>query len=330
MSAVTGAVAVRGRYAPSPTGALHLGNLRTALLAWLLARSVGGGFLLRMEDLDTPRVRPGAAQDILADLRWLGLDWDEGPDIGGPYGPYTQSARQAIYLGELARLRARGLLYPCYCTRAELHAPPSGARHSIASAPHAGDQPPRYPGTCRTLSVRERQAREAEGRRPSLRFRVPDAPISFNDRLLGPQSEQVSATTGDFIVRRSDGLIAYNLAVVVDDALMGVTQVARGADLLSVTAPQRALALALGYPPPRDYAHLPLATDATGARLAKRDAAAGVAAMRARGVTPAQVVGALAASVGLWPAGEPTTPRALLAAFDPSRIGPQPSAISLG
>ena len=318
--------AVRGRYAPSPTGALHLGNLRTALLAWLLARSAGGGFILRMEDLDLPRVRPGAAQQILDDLRWLGLDWDEGPDVGGPYGPYTQSARQAIYLGELARLRSLGLLYPCYCTRAELHA--SAAHGSIASAPHAGDQPPRYPGTCRALTERERRAREAAGRRPSLRFRVPDAPISFDDRIAGPQTERVGETTGDFIVRRSDGLIAYNLAVVVDDALMAITQVARGSDLLAVTAPQRALALALGYPPPTDYAHLPLATDAMGARLAKRDAAAGVAALRARGVSSEQVVGALAASVGLWQAGEPATPRALLAAFDPARISPQPSPIA--
>ncbi|MFI5276051.1 MAG: tRNA glutamyl-Q(34) synthetase GluQRS [Ktedonobacterales bacterium] len=316
---------VRGRYAPSPTGALHLGNLRTALLGWLLARSAGGGFILRMEDLDAPRTRLGAAEGMLADLRWLGLDWDEGPDVGGPFGPYTQSARHAIYLGALARLRARGLLYPCYCTRAELRGSPS-----IASAPHAGDLPPRYPGTCRQLSARQRRAREAEGRHPSLRFRAPDEPISFTDRVMGAQSEQVSATTGDFIVRRSDGLIAYHLAVVVDDALMGVTQVARGADLLAVTAPQRALALALGYPPPREYAHLPLATDATGARLAKRDAAAGVDALRARGLAPEQVVGALAASVGLWPAGEPATPRELLSAFDLARIPAQPSPIALG
>lgn len=318
----------RGRYAPSPTGALHLGALRTALLAWLLARSAGGAFILRIEDLDTPRVRPGAASQMLDDLRWLGLDWDEGPDLGGPYGPYVQSAREAIYLGELARLRAAGLLYPCYCTRAELHAPPASV--SVASAPHAGDQPPRYPGTCRDLSVRERRAREAAGRRPSLRFRVSDAPISFTDRLAGTQTERVSETTGDFIVRRSDGLIAYNLAVVVDDALMGVTQVARGADLLGVTAPQRALALALGYPPPTEYIHLPLATDATGARLAKRDIAAGVAGLRARGMTPERVVGALADSVGLWPADEPATPRALLAAFDLARVDPRPSVIALG
>jgi len=324
---MSGANGVRGRYAPSPTGALHLGNLRTALLAWLLARSAGGGFILRMEDLDAPRTRAGAAQGILADLRWLGLDWDEGPDVGGPCGPYIQSARGAIYLGALARLRARGLLYPCYCTRAELHA--SHAAISIASAPHAGDLPPRYPGTCQKLSARERRAREAEGRRPALRFRVPDEPITFIDHVLGQQTEQVSATTGDFIVRRSDGLIAYHLAVVVDDALMGVTQVARGADLLAVTAPQRALALALGYPPPQEYAHLPLATDTTGARLAKRDAAAGVAALRARGLEPPQVVGALATSVGLWPADQPATPRDLLAAFDPARIPAQPTPIAL-
>lgn len=324
---MSGASGVRGRYAPSPTGALHLGNLRTALLAWLLARSAGGGFILRMEDLDAPRMRPGAAQSILADLRWLGLDWDEGPDVGGPCGPYIQSARDSIYLGALARLRTRGLLYPCYCTRAELHA--SRSATSIASAPHAGDLPPRYPGTCRQLSARARRAREAEGRRPALRFRVPDEPISFTDRVLGQQTEQVSVTTGDFIVRRSDGLIAYHLAVVVDDALMGITQVARGADLLAVTAPQRALALALGYPLPQEYAHLPLATDDAGARLAKRDAAAGVAALRARGLAPQRVVGALAASVGLWPAEQPATPRELLAAFDPARIPAQPSPITL-
>ncbi|HEX8994993.1 MAG TPA: tRNA glutamyl-Q(34) synthetase GluQRS [Ktedonobacterales bacterium] len=319
--------AVRGRYAPSPTGALHLGNLRTALLAWLLARSAGGAFVLRMEDLDTPRVRAGAAERILADLRWLGLDWDEGPDVGGPYGPYVQSARQDIYLGELARLRALGLLYPCYCTRAELRA--AAGNGSVASAPHAGDQAALYPGTCRDLTAAQRQAREAAGRRPSLRFRVSEETISFTDRILGPVTERVSETTGDFIVRRSDGLIAYNLAVVVDDALMAISQVARGADLLSVTAPQRALALALGYAPPHDYFHLPLATDATGARLAKRDASAGVAALRARGLSPERVVGVLAASVGLWPVGESATPRAVLATFDPARINPRPSPIAL-
>jgi glutamyl-tRNA synthetase len=366
---------LRGRYAPSPTGPLHLGNLRTALLAWLFARAAGGGFILRMEDLDLPRMRPGAASQLLADLRWLGLEWDEGPDVGGPYGPYTQSARQAVYQAALARLRARDRVYPCYCTRAELRAnrgahpnapgtgaathaphPPSGLHlptsadatnappdknhENIASAPHglppnaADDGAARYPGTCRALTAAERAARDASGRHPSLRFRAPDAPFTFTDRIMGPQTQN-TADAGDFIVQRSDGLIAYHLAVVVDDALMGVTQIVRGADLLPFVAAQRALCLALGYPPPTEYAHAPLATDATGARLAKRDhvdamdATAGVVALRARGVAPAAALGAIAASCGLWLAGAPATPREALAAFDPARIERAPSAIIL-
>ncbi len=318
--------ATRGRYAPSPTGALHLGALRTALLAWLFARAEGGAFVLRMEDLDLPRVRPGAARAILEDLRWLGLDWDEGPDNGGPYGPYVQSAREAIYAGALGRLREAGLLYPCYCTRAELRSTQDAA---IASAPHLTGAPIPYAGTCRNLSERERRAREAAGRAPSLRFLAPCEPITFSDRLHGVISERVSETLGDIIVRRSDGMVAYNLAVVVDDALMRVTQVVRGADLLGVAAAQQALALALGYEPPRDYAHVPLATDAAGARLAKRDAEAGVEGLRAHGVRPERVVGALAASVGLWPAEEPATLRDLLATFDPMRIHREPSVIAL-
>ena len=323
---MSGASGARGRYAPSPTGALHLGALRTARLAWLFARAAGGAFILRTEDLDLPRVRPGAARAMLDDLRWLGLDWDEGPDCGGPYGPYVQSARGAIYTGTLARLRAAGLLYPCYCTRAELRSAQDAA---IASAPHLTGAPIPYSGVCRNLTEHERRAREAAGRAPSLRFRAPRAPVIFNDRLYGAISERVSETLGDIIVRRSDGVVAYNLAVVVDDALMGVTQVVRGADLLGVTAAQRALATALGYEPPRDYAHVPLATDAAGVRLAKRDAAAGVEGLRARGVTPERVVGALAASVGLWPADEPATPRELLAAFDPILIRREPSAVTI-
>lgn len=316
----------RGRYAPSPTGALHLGALRTALLAWLFARAEGGAFILRVEDLDLPRVRRGAARAMLDDLRWLGLNWDEGPDSGGPYGPYIQSARGAIHEGALARLRAADLLYPCYCTRSELRTAQDAA---IASAPHLTGAPVPYSGACRELSARELSAREAAGRAPSLRFRAPAAPVTFNDRLRGGITERVGDTLGDIIVRRSDGVVAYNLAVVVDDALMGVTQVVRGADLLGVTAAQRALALALGYKPPRDYAHVPLATDATGARLAKRDAASGIEGPRARGVTPERVVGALAASMGLWPAGEGATLQELLAAFEPARMRLGPSVIAL-
>ncbi|MGH2514251.1 MAG: tRNA glutamyl-Q(34) synthetase GluQRS, partial [Ktedonobacterales bacterium] len=273
----------RGRYAPSPTGALHLGNLRTALLAWLFARAAGGTFILRIEDLDLPRIRLGAAAAMLADIRWLGLDWDEGPDAGGTLGPYVQSARHDLYLAALSRLRDRDLLYPCYCTRAELA--------HIASAPHGENATPRYPGTCRALTARQRRQREATGRQPSLRFRTPDSSITFVDALAGPQSANVAEDVGDFVVRRSDGIIAYQLAVVVDDALMGVTQVVRGADLLDSTARQLALYDALGFPRPREMAHVPLALDTNGARLAKRHDAAGVAALRQHGYTPARVLG---------------------------------------
>jgi glutamyl-tRNA synthetase len=309
---------VRGRYAPSPSGALHLGNLRTALLAWLFARARGGAFVLRVEDLDRPRVRPGGAAQMLDDLRWLGLDWDEGPDIGGPYGPYYQSARQALYAAALAHLRARDLLYPCYCSRAEL------AR--IASAPHA-DEPPPYSGACRSLSARERTAREAAGGRPAWRFCAPSASISFTDQIAGAVTEDVATTVGDFVVRRSDGIVAYQLAVVVDDALMGITQVVRGADLLASTARQLALCDALGYQRPREYAHAPLALDAAGARLAKRDAAAGLTAARESGMNPAGILGTLAASCGLWPPGMPATPAQLAVAFDPARVSRSASTI---
>ncbi len=313
--------ALRGRYAPSPTGTLHLGNLRTALLAWLFARHAGGGFILRMEDLDRPRVRPGAAERQLDDLRWLGLDWDEGPDVGGALGPYVQSARAALYDAALARLCERGLLYPCYCTRAEL------AR--LASAPHAGDEPPRYPGTCRTLTARQRREYETAGRRPAWRFRSPDRPIRFHDEIAGDVVQDVGTAVGDFVVRRSDGVVAYQLAVVVDDALMGVSQIVRGGDLLLSTPRQLTLYDALGYPRPKAYAHVPIALDAAGERMAKRDASAGLSALRARGVRPARVVGALAASAGVWPHGEPATSADLLRTFTAGRITRNPTRIEL-
>jgi len=219
----TAGSATRGRYAPSPSGDLHLGNLRTALLAWLFARCAGGQFVLRIEDLDRPRVRPGALEGMLRDLRWLGLDWDEGPDRGGPYAPYIQSERQAIYEQHLGRLREAGLLYPCYCSRADI------AR--AASAP-PNDEGPRYPGTCRHLTEEQRGQHEASQRRPSLRFRLDDErTVAFDDLLLGHQAQQVQRTVGDFIVRRAGGIFSYQFAVVVDDALMRINQVVRGADL---------------------------------------------------------------------------------------------------
>jgi glutamyl-tRNA synthetase len=289
---------IRGRYAPSPTGDLHMGNLRTALLAWLFARCADGQFVLRIEDLDRPRVHPGATERMLDDLRWLGLDWDEGPDIGGPYAPYTQSDRQEIYASYLQRLADKGLIYPCYCSRAEI------AR--AASAPQ-GDEGPRYPGTCRNLTQAQRRLHEANKSRPSLRFRVDDERmVSLTDLLAGPLEQQVHQTIGDFIVCRSDGIFAYQFAVVVDDALMRINQVVRGADLLQSTARQVLLYEALGFPVPT-FAHVSLLLDEHRKRLSKRIKSAGLEPLRAAGATPAQVVGLIAADCGLVEKGEQLT-----------------------
>ncbi len=293
---------IRGRYAPSPTGDLHLGNLRTALLAWLFARCAGGQFVLRIEDLDQPRVRPGASERMLFDLRWLGLDWDEGPDTGGPYAPYTQSERQEMYTTYLQRLEDKGLVYPCYCSRAEI------AR--AASAPQ-GDEGPCYPGTCRRLTQAQRRQHVANNRRPSLRFRVDDERlVSFTDLLVGPVEQQVQQAIGDFIVCRSDGIFAYQFAVVVDDALMRINQVVRGADLLQSTARQILLFEALGFPVPT-FAHVPLLLDEHGKRFSKRTQSAGLEPLRAGGTTPEQVVGQLAADCGLAEGGEQLSARSL-------------------
>ncbi len=301
---------VRGRYAPSPTGDLHLGNLRTALLAWLFARSAQGRFVLRVEDLDRPRVRPGATERMLDDLRWLGLDWDEGPDCGGPYAPYTQSERIEIYQQHLQRLRDAGLVYPCYCSRAEIA--------QAASAPQQGtEEGPRYPGTCRHLTQARRRAYEASGRRPSLRFRVDDARVvTFVDLLVGPTAQHVQRAVGDFIICRSDGIFAYQFAVVVDDALMHINQVVRGADLLSSTARQLLLYEALGFPPPT-FAHVPLMLDEQGKRLAKRIQSSGIAPLRAAGMTPAQIIGQLAASCRLVHPGISISADALARQYPP-------------
>ncbi|WP_420799307.1 tRNA glutamyl-Q(34) synthetase GluQRS [Ktedonospora formicarum] len=298
---------IRGRYAPSPTGDLHMGNLRTALLAWLCARLEQGCFILRIEDLDLPRVRFGATERMLYDLRWLGLDWDEGPDCGGPHAPYTQSERLHHYHTYLKQLEQADLIYPCYCSRAEIvHA---------ASAPQQGaEDGPRYPGTCRNLSTRQRQER-ARVRQPSLRFRVPEkSVIRFNDLVAGPVEQDVGQVVGDFIVRRSDGIFAYQFAVVVDDALMRINQVVRGVDLLSSAARQLLLFRVLGFPEPT-FAHMPLIMDNdTGKRLSKRDGSMGLAPLRAAGQTPQHIIGQLATSCGLIPDGTLLTPSQLLSA----------------
>jgi glutamyl-tRNA synthetase len=315
---------LRGRFAPSPTGELHLGNARTALLAWLHARASGGAFVLRVEDLDAGRVRPGYMEAQLADLRWLGLDWDEGPDVGGRFAPYEQSRRQELYEAAIGELTARGLVYPCFCTRREIA--------EAASAPHGPqDEGPVYPGTCSALSAGE-VARRARARTDALRFRVPPGELRFVDLLQGEQVARPAAETGDFVIRRRDGVAAYQLAVVVDDIAMEITDVVRGADLLSSTARQLLLYTALGKPPPR-WLHVPLLLGPDGERLSKRHGATSLAGLREMGVEPAAVVGWLASTCGLAEEGERLLPRELVDRFSLERIpqGPtRPSALPWG
>jgi glutamyl-tRNA synthetase len=301
---------VRGRFAPSPTGDLHLGNARTALLAWASARAQGGAFVLRVEDLDPPRTVPRAVDGNLAELRWLGLDWDEGPDVGGPYGPYRQSERGALYEAALARLDEAGLLGACFLSRKDL----AGA----ASAPH-GPAGPVYGPRQRAQSERIAAQRLAAGRAPSVRFRPPDAPLTFLDARHGERIVHPATDVGDVVVRRADGLFAYALAVAVDDAAMRIGEVVRGDDLLDATAPQVLLARALGHAPPV-YRHVPLLHDAAGQRMAKRTGGATLRALMEGGADPARVRGALLASVGLLEAPRPLAVADVTAAFDPERL----------
>lgn len=296
---------VRGRFAPSPSGRMHLGNLFCALLSWLSVKSQGGEWILRIEDLDTDRCRPDYARQVEEDLRWLGLAWDEGGSTGGPDAPYFQSQRTALYEAALARLREMGLVYPCFCTRAQLHA---------ASAPHREDGLTVYPGTCRGLTPEEIARREASGRRGALRLRVPEETVTFTDGHLGELTEYLPTDCGDFLLRRSDGLFAYQLAVVVDDAAMGITEVVRGADLLSSTPRQLLLYELLGWEAP-EFFHFPLLLSPDGRRLSKRDGDLGLAALRER-YTPEEIVGKLAYLAGLNPGGGSRTPEELAQGFD--------------
>lgn len=267
-----------GRLAPSPTGALHVGHARTFLIAWLAARAAGGKVVLRIEDLDASRARPEAVDLILKDLAWLGLDWDEGPCF--------QSRRVGAYQEALAHLKARDLVYPCTCTRADI------AR--AASAPHAEDEGPVYPGTCAGRSAADAAALE----RPfAWRFRVPAGEVAWDDAFLGPMAIDPRSLGGDFVVGRSSGEAAYQLAVVVDDAAMGVTQVVRGDDLVPSTPRQVLLYQALGWPAPT-FAHVPLVVGRDGRRLAKRDESIKLSALREAGWRPETLVGILARSCG--------------------------------
>lgn len=278
-----------GRYAPSPTGELHLGNLRTALLAWLQTRLTGGVFVLRIEDLDVSRNRAGSADKIIADLKRLGLDWDEGPDRGGRLGPYTQLDRLALYRRACDFLGGGNRLFPCFCSRKDIR--------EAASAPHGVAVV--YPGTCRARPGSGETIPEGvRNAAPAWRFAVDDEIVCFHDCLQGVYRQDLAREVGDFVVRRRDDVFAYQLAVVVDDALMGVTDVVRGEDLIDSTPRQIALQAALGLATPR-YWHAPVLRDGHGQRLAKRDGSASLDAYCAAGGTPESLIGRFAAELSL-------------------------------
>ncbi len=304
---------VVGRLAPSPTGGLHLGHARTFLVAWLAARQAGGRMILRIEDLDASRVRPGAREGAVADLRWLGFDWDHGPDVGGPAGPYVQSERTLFYDRALDQLKAGEWVYPCTCTRAEV------AR--AASAPHADEEGPVYPGTC--ASRRAADALALTGRPFAWRSRTPAETIVWNDLFQGRIDVSPDRLGGDFIVARHAVGHAYQLAVVVDDHAMGVTQVIRGLDLIPSTPRQILLYRRLGWSVP-DFGHVPLAVDGEGRRLAKRSESLKLETLRAAGADPRRLIGLLAQSCGWSSVLEPSRPGDWIGRVDPAAIPGEP------
>lgn len=274
----------RGRLAPSPTGHLHLGHARTFWTAQERARAVGGTLILRNDDLDRARCKLEYVFAMIEDLRWFGCAWSEGPDVGGPHAPYEQSRRHAHYAAAFERLRAAGAIYPCICSRKDVQA--------AAAAPHEAADEPHYPGTCRPENLTTyARAQRAEWPRAGVnwRFHVPDgAPVEFTDGGLGSQRAVAGREFGDFLVWRKDDVPSYQLACVVDDAEMGITEVVRGADLLMSTFRQLLLYHALGLTPP-DFYHCPLVTDEQGVRLAKRHDALALRTLRAQGRTPEQI-----------------------------------------
>src|SRR5437763_9323314 len=306
-----------GRLAPSPTGAQHVGNARTYLIAWLSARARGGRVVLRIEDIDSPRVKPGAAEQAREDLRWLGLDWDEGPVV--------QTERLPLYEAALARLRERELVYPCTCTRSDVE--------RAASAPHLEHEGPVYPGTCRARRAADALPPELLDRPCCWRFRVPERSPGFVDGFRGPVQIALHRVGGDFVVWKapqpggSRSTPAYQLAVVVDDADQGVTDVVRGGDLIPSTPRQLLLYRALGLAPPA-FVHLPLVVGPDGRRLAKRHGDTRLRSLREAGVRPEQVVGLLAWSCGWLTAPEPITAAELLPRFRLDAIPPRPFVVT--
>ncbi len=314
---------MRGRYAPSPSGLLHVGNARTALAAWLSARSAGGAFVMRIEDLDGPRVVPGMVNAALRDLAWLGIDWDEGPVFDpaqgtwtgerGACGPYRQSERGAVYADALARLAASERLFACRRSRRDLAGLASAPHGAAATAAMPGEGLPPYPRAWRPA---ERLSPEAAAAPldAAVRFVVEDGLVCVGDRVQGRVCQDVAAEVGDVVLRRRDGVVGYQLAVVADDLAMGVTEVVRGADLLDSTARQVQLIRALGGRVPA-YAHLGLVVNADGAKLSKREAALSLAALRDAGASPESVCGWLAASLGIADDVRPVRAADLIARF---------------
>jgi len=301
---------VVGRLAPSPTGLLHLGHARTFLLAWWNARSQCGRILMRLEDLDGPRVKPDLAAAALRDLEWLGLDWD------GPV--HVQSDGQERLHRAVDQLVSQGATYPCVCSRADIRA--------MQSAPQAGVSESRYPGTCRGRFTSLEEAESATGREAGLRFLVPDGEVRLDDGFFGPHGCDVQKQVGDFLVARRDKTPSYQLAVVVDDAAQSVTEVLRGDDLLSSTPRQWHLQRALGLPHPA-WIHVPLVVDDAGRRLAKRCDDLSLSSLREGGTDPRAIVAWAARSAGQRP-GDRTTPREVLHAFDLSAVPHQPVVLS--
>lgn len=293
----------RFRFAPSPTGELHLGNFATAVLAWLQARSMKGHFILRMEDNDTQRSKQEFADQIMRDMEWLGLDWDEGP--------FYQSHRTNLYEEALEKLREAQLTYPCFCSRKDLQA--------LASAPHGiSSEGPDYPGFCRDLSPKEQRAANHE-KDPSIRFKLPHRSYSYTDLILGEQSF-APGFGGDFVVKRADGMWAYQLACTVDDIEMGITHVLRGADLVDSTPRQLALMDVLNATPP-SYAHTPLWMGTDGHRLSKRNGAQSIAELREQGYSPEELLGFIGFYSGVLSENRSVGIESLLDQFDIGKIG---------
>lgn len=293
---------------------MHVGNARTALVAWLSARQGNGSFVWRLEDLDTPRVVPGMAEAAVEDLRWLGIDWDEGPERGGGYGPYEQSARFDLYEAALRDLLVHGRIFPCTYSRKDLQ--------SLASAPHGTDGQSPYPVELRPVDLAAGwfdALHTCDDPYASIRFKLTPGEVCFEDVLQGIECQDVLQEVGDFVVKRRDGMYAYQLAVVVDDIAMEITEVVRGMDLLFSTARQIQLIKALGGPVPR-YAHVPLVLNDKGEKLSKRDEGLTLRALREAGIQPEQLVGYLAYSLGLIETARPMPAQALIEIFDWQRI----------